>query len=294
MGRWSKVDRNTLRPGMTVLLAAVAGAYDPDLGFTADARGPVPLIEPERPDPPEAIGSDRASRSTVWVPLTDHLEHVVRQAEQLARNLDLPAEAANALVTAARWHDAGKAHPIFQQDLFRKLAADDLHREGLWAKSGPPPDDTQADDTRAPAEKDRRRYFRHELASALTWLAHWGSRPDADLVAYLIAAHHGKVRTSLRSLPAEPAPPQDGRRHARGVWDGDVLPAVALPGEEVPGTTLHLDLMELGEGPQGPSWSARALELLRTLGPFRLAWLEALLRIADWRASAAEAREEAP
>jgi CRISPR-associated endonuclease/helicase Cas3 len=290
MGKWRKVDRNTLRPGMTLLLDSAAGAYDLDLGFTADARGAVPDIGPKNLAAPEAHGDDRSSWTRVWVPLTEHLEHVAHQAAELGRALDLPAEDANVLATAARWHDAGKAHAVFQHDLVRKLAADDPRREGLWAKSGRAPDGVQAEDARTPAEKNRRRYFRHELASALAWLAQRGSHPEADLIAYLIAAHHGKVRTGLRSLPAEPAP-EDGRRHARGVWEGDLLPAVALPGEEVPSTPLRLDLMELGEGPQGPSWSARTQRLLRTLGPFRLAWLEALLRIADWRASAAENEE---
>jgi CRISPR-associated endonuclease/helicase Cas3 len=46
--------------------------------------------------------------------------------------------------------------------------------------------------------------------------------------------------------------------------------------------------MELGEGAQGPSWTARTQALLATQGPFRLAWLEALVRIADWRATRQE------
>ncbi len=46
--------------------------------------------------------------------------------------------------------------------------------------------------------------------------------------------------------------------------------------------------MQLGEGTCGPSWSARTHTLLKKHGPFRLAWLEALVRIADWRASEAE------
>jgi CRISPR-associated endonuclease/helicase Cas3 len=293
MGRWRRAERNTLRPGMTLLLDSAAGAYDLDLGFTADARSPVPDIGRKDLAAPEAQGDDRSSWTKVWVALTEHLDHVAQQAEKLARGLDLPADQANALTTAARWHDAGKAHPVFQKDLFRQLAADDPRREGLWAKSGRPDDGPPAQDDRTPTEKNRRRYFRHELASALGWLAHRWDRPEADLVAYLIAAHHGKVRMGLRSLPAEP-PPEDGRRHARGVWEGDVLPAVTLPGEELPATGLDLEVMELGEGTHGPSWSARTQELLRSLGPFRLAWLEALLRIADWRASAAEARKERP
>jgi CRISPR-associated endonuclease/helicase Cas3 len=75
---------------------------------------------------------------------------------------------------------------------------------------------------------------------------------------------------------------------ARGVWDGDALPDTDLGAVIAPATTLDLDIMQLGEGPRGPSWSARTQRLLNDLGPFRLAWLEALVRIADWRASAAE------
>ena len=106
-------------------------------------------------------------------------------------------------------------------------------------------------------------------------------------IAYLIAAHHGKVRLSLRAMPDEKEAP-NGKRYARGVWEDDQLPALAFDGEQSPQTTLRLNLMELGEGPQGPSWTARTQALLAEHGPFRLAWLEALVRIADWRATGQE------
>lgn len=53
----------------------------------------------------------------------------------------------------------------------------------------------------------------------------------------------------------------------------------------MPKITLDLSLMRLGAG----SWLERMLTLrddTDTLGPFRLAFLEALLRAADIRASA--------
>jgi CRISPR-associated endonuclease/helicase Cas3 len=51
---------------------------------------------------------------------------------------------------------------------------------------------------------------------------------------------------------------------------------------------LRLDLMQLGEGVMGPSWTARTQRLLKEYGPFRLARLEMLVRVADWRASRKE------
>ena len=44
--------------------------------------------------------------------------------------------------------------------------------------------------------------------------------------------------------------------------------------------------MEPGFSEQGASWADRMNALLEHWGPFRLAFWEALLRLADWRASA--------
>lgn len=61
----------------------------------------------------------------------------------------------------------------------------------------------------------------------------------------------------------------------------------------MPTLTLELGVMEAGRGPDGRlSWSERALRLRDLLGPFVLAYLEALLRVADWEASAAEVLPE--
>ena len=162
----------------------------------------------------------------------------------------------------------------------------------LWAKS---------DRFRGPARRDGKPSgFRHELASALLWLQGRGAgRGDGNLVAYLIAAHHGKVRLSLRALPGEegPKPPRPADTlFARGVWDGDVLPAegseaLEIDGETITPTALDLAYMRLGEDERrGASWLARTVGLrdAEAFGPFRLAFLETVLRAADWRASASE------
>ncbi len=45
--------------------------------------------------------------------------------------------------------------------------------------------------------------------------------------------------------------------------------------------------MQLGDSDTSePSWLARTLALRDTYGPFRLAFLETLVRIADWRGTA--------
>ena len=143
--------------------------------------------------------------------------------------------------------------------------------------------------------KHSRPHFRHELASALAWLAQYNdlNNPDSkvDLIAYLVAAHHGKVRMSLRAMPNEKQPDSTNARFARGVWEGDRLPALSFDGEQSREVELKLALMEVGEGEQGRSWTARTLALLEEHGPFHLAWLETLVRLADWRASAEEQKQ---
>ncbi len=123
---------------------------------------------------------------------------------------------------------------------------------------------------------------------------------EVDLLVYLVAAHHGKVRMSLRSSPDDdrndvPDPCPDKRRQARGVRDDDVVPGCRIPSSdlmsssELPAVALSLDVMELGLSPRyGPSWRERTQLLLDRFGPFQLAYLESLLRAADCRASREE------
>lgn len=124
----------------------------------------------------------------------------------------------------------------------------------------------------------KRKHFRHELASALAALHPSSGLPgeQRDLIAYLVAAHHGKVRLSLRSLPDE-RHPEDERRFAWGVWQRDELAKIDLgSGVIAPHVALSLEPMELGESVEEPfvgqpSWIERALRLRDDLGPLRLA-----------------------
>jgi CRISPR-associated endonuclease/helicase Cas3 len=85
-------------------------------------------------------------------------------------------------------------------------------------------------------------------------------------------------------------------RRCQGVQDNDSMPACRLPNPskpadehsyvETPLVKLSLDLMEAFSSRYGVSWADRMRELLGTLGPFRLGYLEALIRAADARGSA--------
>lgn len=272
---WVELNRPA-RPGMVLLLRAADGGYDEEIGFDAGQKNsPVRVIEPKEPTPENGYGEDSRSRQNKPIELPSHLGHVAAQADRLCKAVGENANQVS-VIRAARWHDLGKAHKVFQRT---------MHGEG----AGPPP-------YLAKSPRDARhsrKFFRHELASALAWLGQHDGEPNADLIAYLIAAHHGKVRMSLRAMPTEKA--ESGvKRFARGVWEGDALPALDFDGERSDAITLKLAIMELGEGEQGASWTARVLNLLDEYGPFQLAWLETLVRLADWRASAQEQKGEQP
>jgi CRISPR-associated endonuclease/helicase Cas3 len=113
---------------------------------------------------------------------------------------------------------------------------------------------------------------------------------EFDLVAYLVASHHGKVRLGLHAAPHDQDyHDQDGHGlPIRGIREGDRLPAVPLvPGQPaLPEVTLSLEPAKLGLSPRtGRSWRERCIQLQERYGPCALALLEAILRAADVRAS---------
>jgi len=269
---WQEAKRP--RPGGLFLAAVESGGYSEELGWTREPKDQPTPVENANAKGREGISSDPNSFTGRWLSLRDHTRDVIAAARALSAALSLTSDEIAALETAALWHDSGKAHPVFQQTL--RSGGTPPDGDTIWAKSS------------NGGGHSKRRGFRHELASALAWLL---IAPDnaaeRDLVAYLIATHHGKVRLSIRALPNEDPPDGDPERlHARGIWHGEELPAAGLPGGATNPITLDLSFMKMGDGPHGASWLARTIALRNRFGPFRLAYLETLLRVADMRASA--------
>ena len=294
---WTRLTQDPW-PGLTLLADVTAGGYCETSGFTGNPKHvPAPIADngesvdgstrpPHAPHAEaggesEAHDEDPRSEIGVPVPLSAHLGHVEDEAEALCDKLEVDTDIRAAIVRAARWHDVGKVHDVFQSTMRRGLGNGDVGSEAPLAKT-----------VKRNLRHDRA-YFRHELASALALLAQENWSRHADLVAYLVAAHHGKVRMNLRALPRERAPTESDRvggRFARGIWEDDELNPVDLGGgERWSGGRLTLSLMELGwDDTTGESWTERTRDLLTRYGPFRLAWMETLVRVADWRASAKE------
>ncbi|HON07138.1 MAG TPA: CRISPR-associated helicase Cas3' [Verrucomicrobiota bacterium] len=277
--KWKQISSYNIYPGGIYLLDVKAGGYTTELGWTGElfeGKGNIPQIKPPE-IPMEGYSKDIDSFVSQWISLSKHSVDVEKTMEAIISKLKqqnlLSDEQVNALKKAALWHDVGKAHKVFQ-DALRKNGEKPPDENIYYAKSPNKPSTYS------------RKFFRHELASALAYLLSGERQSDYDnLIAYLIAAHHGKVRLSIRSMPDEKTD-NDNVRIARGIQDGDVLPSLQLDGETVPETKLDLDLMEIGAGRHGASWLERMIKLRDNFGPFKLAYLEALIRSADGRASA--------
>jgi CRISPR-associated endonuclease/helicase Cas3 len=115
---------------------------------------------------------------------------------------------------------------------------------------------------------------------------------EFDLLLYLIASHHGKVRGALYASPQDQdyIDRSNDRRGLpiRGVREGDELPPIKLLDDQEPLPSLQLTLAPAAIGLShrtGISWRERCLGLVSRLGPTQLAYLEAILRAADVRAS---------
>lgn len=268
-GRWEIInvkERDRLFPGMILLANARTGGYTEELGWDPASKRPVPVVSTQR-DRPESDSSNISSE-TSRQSLFDHTTRVYEEMTRLIAalpHLEI-AEHSSDLLLAAIKHDWGKAHDVMQRT---------LHASAEWTELLAKQDKDKA------ARGHERKHFRHELASALAMV----QTGDSDLAAYLVAAHHGRVRMAIRSMPGESQTGNGPRM--RGIEEGDRLPAFRiLAGSEMPEVSLSLRIARLGSADsEAPSWTARAIALRDCLGPFRLAFLETLLRAADEYAS---------
>lgn len=299
-GKWTRVTpagQSRARPGEVLLVGAADGGYDPETGFDLSARGPVPDSAELRTKAElaelvagaeDAYAADSASvEQRDWMSLDQHSEQVRAQAEALLKALKpvLPDGAARSAVVAGYLHDVGKAHKIWQDALCALAAPEDKDRVQAgrpWAKSCGAGGKLVFDGGVA---------FRHELASLLLidgpLQGLLADAPDPDLARYLVLAHHGKLRVQVRD-PGDLVVLPPGEASARkilGLKHGTTTVIPPVLGEPVTTLTVDLDQFELGGD---RSWTRTVLGLRDRYGPLVLAYLETVVRVADWRASAGE------
>ncbi len=242
------------------VLVAAHGLRDDGVSEEAGLRRPV--------DGAPATEDDRLSR-TAWhaVSVDDHTSHVVKRVSRFVRTLDLPRALSRDLELAAFLHDAGKADRRFQV-LLSGAEAWNVPDGPAMAKSGRP------SSTDAWARAGLPRGWRHEALSVRMAQAHprFTEAHDPALVLWLIGTHHGLGRPFFDFTD-----PREGLvRYAAclGVRQWRLAPG---PGLE----SLAFDI-------DGDDWPALYERLRRRYGIWRLAHLEAILRLADHRASESE------
>lgn len=229
-----------------------------DVMVTAPTKLPPELYDAVTED-------DDSSFRRAEVTLTAHSTDVRDQAERYARSLQFDEAVASDLALAAWLHDVGKADPRFQRWL---VGGDEVRaalRDDLLAKSALPPGSARE----RRMARQRAGYpagCRHELLSLALVQRHaaiLGEAHDRDLVLHLVASHHGWCRPF-------PPPVTD---------DQDLEVRLQHGSHELTASTRH-ELARLDSGVAPRFW-----RLVARYGWWGLAWLEAVLRLADHRAS---------
>lgn len=199
---------------------------------------------------PRSADDDLSRTATIPIRLQPHVDDVTQNIQRIVTALDPNDDyrLRQPLIVAARLHDLGKRRAVWQRSI-----------------GNPNPSDWHAKSGRDPVTKRRWRpleitTYRHELGSLLdisrlddAACAEFAELNDhaKDLVLHLIATHHGRGRPHFP--PDEQFDPE---------YSQDEAYEVAL---EVP---------------------RRFARLQRKYGRWGLAYIESLLRAADWAASA--------
>jgi CRISPR-associated endonuclease/helicase Cas3 len=212
---------------------------------------------------------DDSSFRAVEVTLSRHSHDVKMLAEQYARALGFGTSLVSQLGLAAWLHDVGKADPRFQRWLVGGDEIRAVSTSELLAKSALPPGNA-AMRRRARVRAGYPDGYRHELLSMAMIAGNDDALrgvQDPDLVLHLVASHHGWCR---------PFPPP--------VDDPvDILVEMKHGDASLAATTRH-QLSRLDSGVVD-----RYQSVTERYGWWGLAWLEAVLRLADHRASEQEA-----
>lgn len=210
---------------------------------------------------------DASASGTVRVPLFEHLPGVAAYARRFAAGCGLPAPLVEAIERAGLLHDLGKADPRFQA-LLRN--GNPWTGDILLAKSSDIPQGRAAYQ-RALRAAGYPEGGRHELLSVRLIENAPKLLPTDDalknLVLHLVACHHGYCR------PFAPVVFDERPRQIRLDFHGQTLIYSSDTGME-----------RIDSGVADRFWY-----LVRQYGWWGLAWLEAILRLADHRRSEAEA-----
>lgn len=209
---------------------------------------------------------DDTASLTEQVPLVDHCAGVERIARQLAHHCGLPDPLVNDLALAARYHDIGKSDLRFQTLLRGGDESAAAMADVLLAKSGKIEPTNRGVYLRARRQAGCPQGWRHEVLSVNLLETNGqaiSSASDSDLALYLIGSHHGRGRPFL-PVVNDAQPPEVSLD-----FNGCLFRVTA---EHLLERPLH----RLDSG-----WTDRFWRLVHRYGYWGLAYLEAILRLAD-------------
>lgn len=203
------------------------------------------------------------------IELIDHCRGVQKFAEKFGNSIRMNSNVLNDVALASLLHDVGKAENRFQA-LLRRMDPDDLLQEKIIAKSITP-------------TRDRGEYVyyrkiahlpeghRHECWSVLLAERYSGfnNAKDPDLVKYLIGTHHGRGRPMF--------PPVNDSYPTKQI-------EFKFNGEIIKGS-IGQELSRLDSG-----WIDIHHRMYKKYGPWNLAHMESIIRLADHCQSRKEVR----